>query len=92
MSTKQWCDGAGQLAPLKEPTNFVDCPVCARRNLGAADRVDGRYVEGYNPHGIMYGRVPSHTAHALRPEQIPNGRFEPHSDEWRSWHGYRRPM
>lgn len=75
MSEKNWCTGAGKRVPMKEPTSLVDCPVCARRDLGAYAVRDETYGDGMR----RMGAVPNHTARALRPEQIPTMRMQSES-------------
>ena len=73
--------GAGQWAKRKMPTSLVDCPVCARKNLGSTPvrREGGCDFDGYSSaDGCYYGVVPPHSEEALRPEEIRD--FDPLPD------------
>ncbi len=74
MKPKQWCPGAGKLAPLTAPpSSLVTCPVCNRRNLnGELPSYPGYYgVDDLrDADGNDRYEVPCHRAKPTQPEDI----------------------
>lgn len=67
------CTGQGTEVELfEEPFQTVTCPVCGRSNLGAASVHRGS--------SKTTGKIPIHTAALIRPDDIPEVRFQSH--EW----------